>query len=347
MTDRVPADILAAWGRASDEARPVEGGGLVNDTWVVGDPPALVLQRLHPVFHPDVNLDVEAVTARLAEAGLPTPRLVRTGDGAPHVLDAQGRCWRALSYVPGRTVHRVADARQAASAGAMLGRFHAALHGWEYEFRAPRRNAHDTPRHMATLRAVLEGADGHPLEGPAREVGQRILDGWWRWEGEVDLPERLCHGDPKISNFRFDDAGEAVALIDLDTVGPQQLAAELGDAWRSWCNPGTEDDLDGVRFDVERFEASLAAWFAHAPAVSARERASFVGATERICLELAARFCADAIRNDYFREDRARFPQPGAHNLLRARAQLALADSVRAQQAACLGALVRAARGAA
>jgi len=54
---------------------------------------------------------------------------------------------------------------------------------------------------------------------------------------------------------------------------------------------------------------------------------------ERICLELAARFCADAVRNDTFTEDRQRWPEPGRHNLLRAHGQLRLARSVAGQRA--------------
>ena len=113
------------------------------------------------------------------------------------------------------------------------------------------------------------------------------------------------------------------------------LCSELGDAWRSWCNPAGEDDPEGVAFSVEHFEASATAFLAEGPPLHAAERAGLAPSVERICLELAARFCADAINNAYFREDRTRFPQAGAHNLHRARCQVALAQRAHEARAAC------------
>ena len=140
----------------------------------------------------------------------------------------------------------------------------------------------------------------------------------------------MCHGDLKISNLRFAEAAdEAVALIDLDTFAHHPLAVELGDAWRSWCNPAGEDDVDAVRFDLPIFEAAVRGFFSTGPELTELERVSLESATERICLELAARFCADAVRNTYFREDRQRWPEVGAHNLHRAAGQLALGRSAR------------------
>ena len=70
-------------------------------------------------------------------------------------------------------------------------------------------------------------------------------------------------------------------------------------------------------------------------ALSLLEKDSLVPGIERICLELAARFCADAVENSYFREDSRRFPQPGAHNLAKAQTQRALAAKAHAQRSAC------------
>ena len=63
------------------------------------------------------------------------------------------------------------------------------------------------------------------------------------------------------------------------------------------------------------------------------ERASLLDGLERICLELASRFCADALRESYFGWDAERFPSHGYHNLVRARGQLDLHRQVRAARA--------------
>jgi hypothetical protein len=70
-------DVLAAWGRAGADVRPF-GSGLINTTFLVHTEGQadLVVQRLHPIFGPQVNDDIEAVTTHLRTKGLTTPSLV-------------------------------------------------------------------------------------------------------------------------------------------------------------------------------------------------------------------------------------------------------------------------------
>jgi hypothetical protein len=50
-----------------------------------------------------------------------------------------------------------------------------------------------------------------------------------------------------------------------------------------------------------------------------------------ITVELAARFCADALRESYFGWNRARYESASAHNQARTRGQLLLAEGIRAE----------------
>lgn len=329
-----PSDALRHWP-ARGPVQEAPDSGLINRTYVAGDPVAHVLQWVNPIFDPSIHLDIAAVTERLDATGLATPRLVPTRTGALWLDDDPG-CWRLWTYMPGRTIHRLSSSEQAASAGALVGRFHRALSDWRHEFRSPPRRIHDTPARMAELVEALDAAGDHPLAEAARRAGREILQGWRSWDGETDLPERPCHGDLKISNLRFSEDGcRALCLLDLDTLEPMPLASELGDAWRSWCNPATEDDAARTTLDLELFTSSARAWFAHGPDLDQRERASLVPGVERICLELAARFCADAVDNCYFAEDRTRFPAAGEHNLQRSMCQLGLARAWRQRRAEC------------
>ena len=336
-----PMDALEAWNLPRC-LKPAEDG-LINRTFIVGPGPDAVLQWVNPIFSTAIQHDIEALTDRLQACSLVTPRLLPNRDGALWLDDDEG-FWRAMTYVPGSTFHRLSSPAQAHAAGELLGRFHAALLGWQPRLQAPSRNIHDTERHIAVLRDALETCDGHPLAQPARRLGRTILDAWQAWDGELDLPPRLCHGDPKISNLRFDATGlRGVCMVDLDTVGPQSFSAEMGDAWRSWCNPAGEEDPEHCRFDLQLFAASAEGWRSTVGELDGDELASIVPGIERICLELAARFCADAVRNSYFREDRTRFPQVGAHNLLRAEGQTNLARSALESRAECVRLLQKAA----
>ena len=327
------AAALAHWD-GDDSIRHLPGG-LINRTWIVGDPPWAVLQWVNPIFDPSIHRDIDAVTRRLEQSGLTTPRLLPTAGGDLFERDESG-CWRLMTYIPGQTLHRLENTAQAAAAGELVGRFHAALAGWSYHIQTQRRHIHDTTYHMSELHAVRSQAAGHPLAAPAGELATEILRRWSEWDGEMPRHHWFSHGDLKISNLRFEACGRrAVSLIDLDTLGTMPIACEMGDAWRSWCNPVVEDDPERAVFDLELFAASARAWLAAAPPLEESDRRSLVPGIERICLELAARFCTDALRNTYFREDRERFPQLGGHNLARARGQLALACSAREARAEC------------
>ncbi len=328
---------IAAWPHLGGRAIRALDDGLINDTFAVGDPPVAVIQRMHPAFAPVVNEDIDAITAHLAARGLLTPRVLRTGTGGLWHTDDEGRAWRALSWVPGRTIHRVESAAVAGEAGAMVGRWHAALEDLDHEFAFSRPGAHDTERHMASLRAAIDEHRGHRLADPVGRLGERILEDWAAWDGTIRDPGGITHGDLKISNLRFDDDGRALCLLDLDTMGRLPLDAELGDAWRSWCNPEGEDTT-APRFRLDVFEASARGYLSER-ALPADVRQALPAGIRRICLELAARFAADAVRESYFGWDPSVAPTRGDHNLLRATGQHRLAGLVHAHHERLVAAL--------
>ncbi|HEY4240198.1 MAG TPA: phosphotransferase [Kofleriaceae bacterium] len=334
----IPAEVAAAWGWRDEQIAPL-AGGLINATFAVREDgaPIAVLQRLHPVFGPRVNLDLEAVTAFLAARGMTTPRLLRTREGAPWV-EHDGRTWRALTWIDGETVHAVPDAAWAEAGGELVGRFHRTIADLEYDYQFTRSGVHDTAAHVQRLRECQ-------FEGEARELAAEILEAARTLPLLGELPRRHCHGDLKISNLLFArDPLRGVCLLDLDTFQRGTLAFELGDAMRSWCNPRGED-VTAVGFDLEIFAAAMrgvfSAYGAAAPPIAPDERASIVTGLETVCIELAARFCADVYFDSYFGWDAARFPSRRAHNLVRARGQLVLGLSVRAARADALAIVLR------
>ncbi len=330
---------MAAWTELAGLPTAPLAGGLINDTFAVGAPPVAVVQRLHPIFAPRLHHDVEAITSWIAARGLLTPRILRTADGALWTLDDEQRCWRALTWVPGRTVERLEDPKLARQAGALVGRWHAATRDLEHEFAFVRPGAHDTDAHLARLAEAVAAHPTHPLRDAVEPLAVELFARWEAWQGRLDGPARICHGDLKISNLRFDEAGTGLCLLDLDTMANLPLDIEMGDAMRSWCNPRGED-VSEAEFVSELFEAAMTGWRG-ALNVSAEDAQALVPGIERICLELASRFAADALNESYFGWDPSRFSSRGAHNLLRARGQLALARSVSRQRAeleACLSA---------
>lgn len=145
---------------------------------------------------------------------------------------------------------------------------------------------------------------------------------------EGKLPKRICHCDTKVSNMLFDEDGNVLCVIDLDTVMPSFIFSDFGDFLRTAANTGKEDDpdLDKVTFNMEIFKA-----FTKGYIESAR---SFLTPIEIEYLPYAAtlfpymqavRFLADYINGDTYYQT-----QYKEHNLVRTKAQYKLYTAAKA-----------------
>jgi Ser/Thr protein kinase RdoA (MazF antagonist) len=324
----VPARVLEAFGFAGHSIEPVSGG-LINATYSVkgGDRlPVAALQRLHPAFSAEVNIDIDAITSYLASQGLATPRLIKTRDGQ-HCYRDDASVWRALTWLDGRCYARIPDLKIAEAGAQLVGRFHRELHKLEYDFVFTRSGVHDTKAHLQKLRdATAEG--GAPLFAEADQLRHTILQQVAELPTMPQLPSRICHGDLKISNLLYDASGGGLCLIDLDTMGKQTIAYELGDALRSWGNRSGED-TSTPSIDSEVVAATARGYALGSEGLlSDVELGSVIIGLETICLELAARFCVDIFEDAYFGWDSSRYGSRREHNMERAKGQLALCLSV-------------------
>lgn len=331
MSDAIPSPVLSAFGAESAEIERIPVG-LINRTYRVRTPSRdLVVQKLHPIFGPEVNRDIDAITKHLQAHGMVTPRVVPTATGALWV-EHEGEVWRALTFLEGRTLDSISSPQIAREAGALVGRFHRATASLVHRFEFGRSGVHDTPHHLTKLRLALHGTDPHV--SATEPVAQAILEHAERLETLPELPQRLIHGDLKFSNLLFDDElANGIALLDLDTMAQGILAHEMGDAFRSWCNPSGEN-IEASRFDPEIFAFAVSGWAHEIGPISKIEQDTLVLGTETIALELACRFAVDAVEDHYFGWDAQRFESRHAHNLTRARSQLSLANSIRTQRRA-------------
>jgi Ser/Thr protein kinase RdoA (MazF antagonist) len=344
MLDRFAAD-------GALEALSPHGGGLINDSWLAAlRGPAgcerFLLQRInrHVFRRPDDVMDnmvrvTRHVAARLErdrtpQAGRRVLELVPSRDGASHALDASGETWRLLRWIEGtRSVERAATESQARATALAFGRFLRLLR----ELPGPRLHEtipafHDTEARFAAFERTLAADRVSRRAGCRPEIEALLLRKPLAGALAAPLrsgllPERPVHNDAKIANVLFDEAsGEALCVVDLDTVMPGLSAHDFGDLARTTVSDSDEDERDLERVAVRRpFLAALTNGFVEGAgdALTDAERTHLVTGALVITYEQALRFLADHLDGDRY----YRIARPG-HNLERARAQLALLASL-------------------
>jgi Ser/Thr protein kinase RdoA (MazF antagonist) len=326
MSDAI--NVLQNWGLHDAQAERF-GTGLINDTYfVTADDQHFVLQCLNPVFSPEVNADIDALTRHLDAKGAITQRIVPAEDSRLWV-EVDGRVWRLSTYVPGICLDMLQTEQQATEAGRLLAQFHTDIRDLDLKLHTERLGVHDTARHLRRLEEALTEHAAHRYIVEVSELAQVIMREAENLPQLPELPDRLVHGDPKISNLVFDEAtATGVCLIDLDTLTHMPLPLEMGDAFRSWCNPRGEDTQHS-EFRLDLFAAAITGYAEIAGGfVSEAEWRAFLPATRMIMVELAARMATDALNESYFGWNPDIFPDRSTHNQVRAAGQLDLHQSL-------------------
>jgi Ser/Thr protein kinase RdoA (MazF antagonist) len=135
------------------------------------------------------------------------------------------------------------------------------------------------------------------------------------------VPTRVVHNDAKLDNLLFRD-GEAVCLVDLDTLMPGAWLWDVGDLLRTTSTASPEDD-PAATVDPALYRAAINGYRQALAGATAAELDAIEIAGAVVTFEQAVRFLTDWIAGDvYYRTWR-----PG-QNLDRARAQLGLLASM-------------------
>jgi len=325
------------------------GSGNVNDTFLVETTLGpCVLQRINTaVFAAPEQVMRNLLTLQAHIAGKEQPSaqsrwehpqlLTPTGSNEPWHRCPEGQIWRCMSFISqARSVDAIEDERQAFELGRGLGRFHQLIHDLPTEtLHDTLEGFHVTPRYLDQYRQALVRSQAEPCEDTdfciafirEREAFCSVLE---QAKERGELQQRPIHGDPKINNVMLDtETGEAVALIDLDTVKPGLVQYDIGDCLRSCCNRAGEEasSPDQVSFDLGLAESILRGYLEAAGSMLTATDLRFIpDAARLISFELGLRFFTDHLNGDaYFK-----VKTPG-QNLKRARVQFALTQSIEEQ----------------
>lgn len=332
MTFELPQEVLLAFGLQEARFKPLCSGHINTTLEANVSGKRFILQRLNPIFGEEVHSDIEAITKMVGPFAT-LPKLVRTISGKLWVKTLAGEVWRVLEWLPGKTHLHATGPSMCESAGKLVGRFHAGLVGKHHAFVHQRLGVHDTAKHLRVLAQALESHTEHSAWPAVSKQAALVVQALEKQPSCLGFTERIAHGDLKLSNILFDSQENATALIDLDTLAPMPLCFEMGDALRSWCNPGGEG-TQGSRFELSFFKAAMEGFSSVTRGLFPKEEfMSILTGLETVALELSARFLADALNESYFGWDALAYQSASDHNQDRAAAQWSFAQSVAAQRA--------------
>ncbi|MEE1350922.1 MAG: aminoglycoside phosphotransferase family protein [Clostridia bacterium] len=342
MNQLILQEVLDAFG-IKEKVVPY-GNGHINDTYCSVSS-KYIIQRINTDVFQDADAlmgNIERVTEFLkkkiiAEGGDPereTLTVVKTVDGKPYYKFDDDNVFRVYLCI-GQTYTIESDKtpEDMYNAGKGFGKFQQMLADFDAEsLNETIVDFHNTPKRVEALKqAIAEDragrADSVRVEIDFALKNAEFSDIVVNGIKSGDIPLRVTHNDTKINNILYDEqSGEAIAVIDLDTVMPGSMLYDFGDALRMGASTAAEDEtnLDDVRFDKECFEAFARGYLAETKSVmSPMELELLPFSVKLLTYECGTRFLTDYLNGDiYFKIHREN------HNLDRARNQFKLVSEI-------------------
>ena len=270
--------------RKMKNATPITAGNINSTYRVEADGANYILQKINKTVFTkpeEVMQNIRRVSRHLKkkvllEGGKPDIEVLHpidTLDASKFLIDDDGEYWRMYDWIEGaRTYDSIDSPEIFEKVGGAFGKFQKRLADFPAEnLHEAITDFHNTPkRYMdfdlavkvdkaGRLKAV-EGNDEHPLNIAIKTIES--------YKEEIQLleiakklgklPIRVTHNDTKINNVMIDErTGEAICVIDLDTVGPDTALVDFGDAIRSGANKAGEEpeDISSAVMDMDLFEA--------------------------------------------------------------------------------------------
>lgn len=332
------------------------GHGNINGTFLVTldsvEQQHFILQRINQnVFHQpelvmrNMSTFTNHVRQRLQNSPLSSnrrwevPKVLLTNNNQDHFVEAENSFWRAIGFIDkAETFDTIKDSKHASEVGFALGMFHNLISDLPVDKLADTLPGfHVTPTYLKQYENV-ETQFHVSSKSPEVEFCTEFINSRKNWAQVLEnaqLQKRLhlrpIHGDPKVNNVMIDStSGQAISIIDLDTVKPGLIHYDIGDCLRSGCNSlGEETEhWERVSFDTNICESILGGYLLVAKDfLTENDYIYMYDAIRLIAFELGLRFFTDYLAgNIYFK---VKYPE---HNLFRALVQFKLTESIEIQE---------------
>ena len=334
--------VLAAFNIENDASVLPFGSGLINNTWkVIDGSKEYILQRINQnVFHvpEDIAYNITIMGSYLSKHHpdylFTLPEL--TIDGKDIFFDDQHGYFRLFPFVEGsHTIDVVQNTGQAYAAAYEFGKFTSLLAGFPAEnLKITIPDFHNIAlRYESFLKALSDG-DPERLAESKDAISyilsqEAIISTFNEINGNPEFKIRVSHNDTKISNVLFNDQGNGICVIDLDTVMPGYFISDVGDMMRTYLCPVSEEETDFSKIDIrEDFYEAIVKGYSEKMKneLTPTEKKYFLYAGKFMIYMQALRFLTDYLYGDVYYGSK----YPG-HNLMRTKNQLVLLQKLSAR----------------
>lgn len=286
--------------------------GLINHTYKIVTPEGgeYILQRLNLAVFPSAKVvqgNIQTVADHLKKIAYKRRILepIHTFENDLFYESKECQCWRMFSFFENTECHQVApNGEFVFQAAKALVEFHQAFEHFDANLlQEPIPGFLDFKSRLDSYhRALKEGIQSR-IEIAQEEIElislhEFLLKDYFKIEDE--LPKRVIHADPKISNFLFyKGTSKVVGIIDWDTLMTGSILYDFGDMIRSYTNTTHEDDISGNNFSESNFEIILDA-FLKSGKLQKIERENLILGAQVVILVQAIRFLTDFILGDAY-----------------------------------------------
>lgn len=306
--------------------------GLINTTWMVNvKGKKYILQKInHAVFKQpaDIAFNVRCIGNYLQQhyPDYLFTTHVQTVNGEDLVIDDENY-FRLFSFIENsHTITVVEKPEQAFEAAKQFGRFTNLLSKLDAaQLKTTLPDFHNLPLRYSQFEAALQ--KGNPARiKEAKELviflqQQKIIVEKFE-QIKQQLSVRVTHHDTKISNVLFDENNKGLCVIDLDTVMPGYFISDVGDMFRTYLSPVSEEEKDFSKICIRKeFYAAIVEGYLSemGEELTVEEKKYIPFAGQFMMYMQALRFLTDYINNDIYYGSKYE-----GHNLIRAGNQVAL-----------------------
>jgi len=170
---------------------------------------------------------------------------------------------------------------------------------------------HNTRKRFTSFQQAVKGDHYNRAKEAKPEIDfalkrEPIVDVILNAMAKGKIPERITHNDTTFNNVMMDVlTGEAMCIVDLDTVMPGCALYDFGDMVRTTTSPTLEDeqDLSKVKMQMPMFKKiAQGYWSAASQFLTKNEKSLIAFSGKLISFEIGFCFLIDYLSGDiYFR----------------------------------------------